>query len=446
MFDNYGFTYKVRFSIQTPDDSRQKHSSEFLIYTTYELPLRYTYDNKKEFILNNANVINIVTHSQKHAKGDPVINIMKNELRTFFKWGGRTRSAAPNKWKVALVTPSKDMALMIEKGDTYYNFMGQRTKKTNLLQALSRFIYRACFETDAIKLLEYIMKLISLPENVAYVLENRTPYHFYDLETRKKIECRLNTQLISPSEAALEISDGIWASIDITDLDVMVNYYYHGHGRSKKWKLVSPKKLWTMLMDKEPSDSQLKLMKEFLQQNRTNDIVESRALELMNSLVVKYPKRIKIIETTIDETEYKIMLVRGKMADWIIVNGAKSITETQKVKTFVFVSNILNNFEQSKARTGRRPRRPLRGGVPIENLGGVLRGPICIDNMHTNSSLGDQYASRALALLNDNITIKLVYTIDRYLPKSVLDNGFQSRFTTKWELINKDTEQWEKFI
>jgi hypothetical protein len=371
---------------------------------------------------------------------------MKNELRIFFKWGGRTISAAPNKWKVALVTPSKDMALMIEKGDTYYNFMGQRTKKNNLLQALSRFIYRACFETDSIKLLEYIMKLISLPENISYVLENRTPYHFYDLETRNKIKCRLNTQLISSSEAALEISDGIWASIDINDLDVMINYYYHGHSRSKKWKLVSPKKLWTMLMGKEPSDSQLKLMKEFLQQNRTNDIVESRALELMNSLVVKYPKRIKIIETTIDEFKYKIMLVRGKMADWIIVN-TNNTTETQKVKTFVFVSNVLNNFEQSKARRhGQRYARPLRGGSPAEILGGVLRGPICIDNMHRNSSLGDQYASRALALLNDNITIKLVYTIDRYLPKSVLENGFQSRFATKWELINENTEKWEKFI
>ena len=64
------------------------------------------------------------------------------------------------------------------------------------------------------------MKLITLPENVAYVLENRTPYHYFDVENRKKIECRLNTQLISPTEAALEISDGIWANIDIDDLDM----------------------------------------------------------------------------------------------------------------------------------------------------------------------------------------------------------------------------------
>ena len=38
---------------------------------------------------------------------------------------------------------------------------------------------------------------------------------------------------------------------------------------------------------------------------------------------------------------------------------------------------------------------------------GIIKGPICIDNMTKNSSVGDQFAARALALLNDKITIKL---------------------------------------
>ena len=42
-------------------------------------------------------------------------------------------------------------------------------------------------------------------------------------------------------------------------------------------------------------------------------------------------------------------------------------------------------------------------------------GPICIDNMADGSPLGDQFATRALALLNDFHTIKIVNTIKRYL-------------------------------
>jgi len=43
------------------------------------------------------------------------------------------------------------------------------------------------------------------------------------------------------------------------------------------------------------------------------------------------------------------------------------------------------------------------------------RGPICIDNMSDGSPLGDQFATRALALLNDSMTIKIVNTIKSYL-------------------------------
>ena len=42
-------------------------------------------------------------------------------------------------------------------------------------------------------------------------------------------------------------------------------------------------------------------------------------------------------------------------------------------------------------------------------------GPICIDNMARGSSLGDQFATRAFALLNDNMTVARVSTIKGYL-------------------------------
>ena len=43
------------------------------------------------------------------------------------------------------------------------------------------------------------------------------------------------------------------------------------------------------------------------------------------------------------------------------------------------------------------------------------KGSICIDNLTNGSSLGDQFATRALAFINDSITIKMVGTISSYI-------------------------------
>ena len=45
----------------------------------------------------------------------------------------------------------------------------------------------------------------------------------------------------------------------------------------------------------------------------------------------------------------------------------------------------------------------------------LWKGPICIDNMAKGSPIGDQFAGRALALLNDSFTIKIVNTIRSYI-------------------------------
>ena len=44
----------------------------------------------------------------------------------------------------------------------------------------------------------------------------------------------------------------------------------------------------------------------------------------------------------------------------------------------------------------------------------IFMGPICIDNQQNDVSLGDQYAARALALLNDKQTLELVSTLRGY--------------------------------
>ena len=438
MFDHYGHKYECEFRIFTADDDRESYNSTRVdLYCTYENNRITSHASRtvyNSFHLRSDRVteegryiINSQIQSRAYHKGEPLILELKNTLQDILGWGSRRNSVvtAPQTFKMAFVLPESGMAVMVEKGTTYYQLMNQRVRKKNLLFALSRFIYRSCFESEPQALLQYIIRMITMPENVTYVLENRTPFFYFNIKEREKVNCRLNTKLISNTEAVIEISDGIWAPIDINDLDIMVNYFYHEHARARTWANMTPKKLWTRLMGEEPSSSQLQLMEEFLVQNRTSDMVENRAKELMASLEVKYPDRIKILDI---KDGYKIMIVRGRLADWIIINSAYK-TQTQKVKTFVFVDEKVSLNESD----------PL--------VRGNFRGPICIDNIHTNSSLGDQYAARALALLNDNVTVKLVSTIAKYVPRSILEGERISRLGVEWEDINEDMDyDWQKLI
>ena len=59
----------------------------------------------------------------------------------------------------------------------------------------------------------------------------------------------------------------------------------------------------------------------------------------------------------------------------------------------------------------------------------MWRGPICIDNMARGSSVGDQFVARALALLNDTVTVKIVNTIGRYLTAD------ENKFRIDWDEV-----------
>ena len=428
MLDSYEYKHSFTFIIRTADDNRDNTQiSDIDIYSSFPL---YSQVDGPRF---RREVICHLSRSRK--KGDPVTLGIAETLENTLKLNTSNRSryiySAPESFKMAIVFPNViaestggPMIMTVEKKHPYYYLMNNRVTKKNCMLNIARTIYRSCFEEDALKLMEYMFNMIVLPENIKYVLENRTPYFFINDPLNKKgererVEVRLNTEMIGPTTAALEISDGVWAPIEVKDLDVFVNFHHHGHKRSTKWML-SPKGLWTTLIGEKPTESQLHLMYEFLTQNRTSDLIEERAKQLMQDLVDKYPDKIKIVKYQNTHNKWiTAMIVRGKMADWIIIDSAYK-TQIQKVKTYLFVHKECLYGEPAKRRHGA-----------IQEVGdfdeGLLRGPICIDNVHVNTSLGDQYAARALALLNDTVTVQLVNTIQRYVPKDVLEGKMESR-------------------
>ena len=446
----YEYSYPVEIRLSTVDDARDTfYTTSILVDSTYPIYNARNYPRDAANI-TRPTIINI-RHNRTSAKGEPMILSIKNDLQRFLGWGSRGHNTAPKEFSVKFRFPDAPFpdgtpaTFIVNKTNPYYNLMGNRMTKRNLMIALSRGIYRSCFEKDGMVLTEYVFKMVTLPENISYVLENRTPYWFFMPDDHNKTEVRLNTKLIGSDECALEISDGVWAPISIKDLDIFINYFYHGHSRAKKWAYKSPKKLWTILMDSPPTTSQEKLMMEFLSQNRTQELIENRAKELMESLTKKYPKRIKLFDVKVDNITHTVMCIKGKLCDWVIIDSAYK-TNIQKVKTYAFITEEAVMKELINERiTGRLTDAYVSrkyNGNSFEN--GNLRGPICIDNIHDNSSVGDQYAARALALLNDDITLKLVYTIAKYIPKGVRDGQVESRFKD-WSSIGPESP-WKVII
>ena len=290
-----------------------------------------------------------------------------------------------------------------------------------LITAVSKVIYRSCFTEDEEELDDYFVRCVELPENVQYAIENRAPYFFF--ENGEQQDVRVNVKQIAKEKFALEISSGVWGEISLRDLNTFINTFLKGH-RKGKWHRISPKDLWTKLLGKKPSFSKEKVMMEFLKQNRTQDIVEQRAMELFNSLERRYP-RIKKVKWT-RETNNKspiivdALLIRGKLTDWLLVDNAMK-HDFQEVSTYVLID-------------GEDKYKTMKNQFPTKSSKDLYwSGPICIDNMQGGASKGDQFASRALACMNDQVLKDRIGTVTHYMNN--LEIG-QTEVRLDWDALS----------
>jgi len=291
----------------------------------------------------------------------------------------------------------EECPIVLSREGIRYHLNGKAYSLATICSALARITFKACFEKDGAKLLSSLYSTLDLPENVLYCIENRAPFHFFvDFE---KQDVRLNVVQIDEKMLAMEISDGIWGEITPKQLDSYCNFYLHGKKRGS-WKYLSPKSLYTKLIGREPSSSELKVMIAFLMQNRMQDIVDARALELVADMLVQHKGRLSAEYD--NDGVLSTIYIRGKEYDWMLTNNRYK-SGIQMVSTYVW-QPIFEEFKDEESGIVKKVLSPPS-----------WRGPICIDNMAEGSPLGDQFATRALALLNDFHTIKIVNTIRRYL-------------------------------
>tara|TARA_R110000803_G_scaffold144073_1_gene210006 strand:+ start:5112 stop:6254 length:1143 start_codon:yes stop_codon:yes gene_type:complete len=334
---------------------------------------------------------------------DPVHSGLEAYWRRILSPRGRNKSryyrsvGFPDKFNHVIMI--NGCPLSIAREGIRYQINGKSYSLACCCSALARLTYKSCFEDDPATLMISLYATLSLPENVKYCMENRAPFHF--VEDFERVDVRLNVQQIGDKEMAIEIGDGLWGTMSVRDLDTYCNFYVHGKSRGS-WKRLAPKTLYERVLGRTPTDSQVKVMVAFLQQNRTKDLVEARAFSLVNDMLIQHHG--KLFATYSDEGDLETLYVRGKDYDWKLTNNSYK-SEIQMVSTYIW--------------------QPSSSPVEGEKTA-MWKGPICIDNMAKGSPIGDQFAARALALLNDSFTIQIVNTIQSYI--SAEGNEYRADF------------------
>jgi len=420
---------KIKLHIPTPDDSQTKHTTSFLLncsLTKDQLNAR-RYNSLRPNHLGEINIKVDKPHIGVKTNVDPLHEAIVKTVDKILLPRKRqvgTSQLFPTRvetWTIMISFRYKggDSIILIRRKNSAYYIDNTKVTRKRLSTILAQIFYRSVFTRDTEQMDNYIEKCIALPYYVSYALENRTPYYFYYKGTKQIV--RINTKLISESEAALEISEGIWASISVNDLSIFISTYLTGSSRSKTWYQISPARLWTKLLGTEPKESEHHLMIEWLKQNRTDEMVQKRAYELLNELCSEYEEF-----TLVNFNNQKSIHIRGKKADWVVSPRESVGRRThQGVNTYVFEKYGANDEFPSNSSTPN--------DVDYERADSntkTWRGPICIDNLHNNSSTGDQMAARAMLLKNDTMAYKLVYTL-----KNLKLNTFErlKEPLVKWE-------------
>ena len=392
---------------------------------TTSLTGRYRYNNG-----NNAN-----THSIRTGY-DQSINYYARNVVTLLN----------NSLKRASVFAffDENCKIMIQKHEKKYYINGNQITKSLLNGILPSVLMRMPLLKNQEEMEKQINIAINTDPVIAAAIVNKVEYNFFitehdsktNLKTLRPVSTLLNIEKTSKDTTAIELYEGVWIGLKDNQIKSFINSC---KGNKNKFLGISPQELYYMSRGEVLSDSQLKVVHAFLEQNRKSSLVEKRSMELFEGLTERFKGKIYSILTNFSTTETeekKTMAVRGKILDWIVVDSGGG-GGRQDVSTFAVI-DLSNYVKEEKYFVNRFPEESKLSNVNI-NISSTytgdkgeeyyLMGPICIDQQHGGISLGDQFAARAMALLNDIHSCRQVSTLRGY-------EKFQPKIRVDWDALS----------
>tara|TARA_R100000322_G_scaffold121777_1_gene79131 strand:- start:243 stop:1508 length:1266 start_codon:yes stop_codon:yes gene_type:complete len=326
---------------------------------------------------------------------------------------------------------SSKWPLIIYKNKGFW-LNGYKMTKTDLDMTVVYMISRHQRDLTYDEAEELFDNVVGVDLTIADTFVNKLKYSFYNDEG-EEVETMLNIEQIGKTQVGIELNSGLWVAMDFKPF----KSFMRGCAKYKnKWTAISPEELYYTLTDEFLSSGEIKLVHAFLEQNRHSTLVEKRSLELIQELQDAHPNRIKKVNV---DWKHRLngdddgkplvgMLVKGTQLDWLVFNRTHAAhqTGTQDVSTYAVIST--KNYCVNDKEGGDDDTK-YKVGIEGTNLPSkyfdeepeyIFMGPICIDNQQNDVSLGDQYAARALALLNDKHTLELVSTLRSYQTYKVI--------------------------
>jgi len=348
-------------------------------------------------------------------KMDYTIEVIANKFKGLFSYALKSTSDTKN----ILDFDFNGYSVLVENRGGNLRVNGDTMTRTTAARHLSALCFQTKNENTREEVRDKFFKIISLPPDVNYAIINRAPYSFY--YDGRYIECRLNVQQISSKEVAIEISEGLWGTLTVKQFLGYLSHYLHGTQRGS-WCYTSPENLYQRIIGKPGRDSDIKVMKNFLMQNRTSAIVNERAEVLLKETLEKYGDRVKHFSHEINATETRhILLVKGMENDWVIAWTDYKDRGKRSGRQLVSTKYHEQPLDAKTAKLG--------AVYDFRNQDGGFVG-VCVDNLQSNSPLIDQAVSRVLVCLNDKNTKKMVSTMRNISPNenfSIDFNSFQQK-------------------
>ena len=350
-------------------------------------------------------------------KMDYTIEVVANKFKGLFGYALKSTGKVGN----ILDFDFNGYSVLVENRGGSLLVNGSTMTRTTAARHLSALCFQTKDDNTREEVRDKFFKIVSLPPDVNYAIINRAPYSFY--HNGKYIECRLNVQQISSKEVAIEISEGLWGTLTVKQFLGYLSHYLHGTQRGS-WCYI-PEKLYERIMGEAGRDSDIKVMKNFLGQNRTSAIVNERAEILLKETLEKYGDRVKHFFYEVKEDGFKgletrhILFVKGTENDWAITWIDVKHRDNRKGRQLVSTK-----FHQSP----EEAKVAKLGAVYDFRNGDTGFMGVCVDNLQSNSPLIDQAVSRVLVCLNDKNTKKMVSTmqgISRNKRYSIDFNSFQ---------------------
>jgi len=330
--------------------------------------------------------------------------------------------------------------VIIQQFEKKYYINGHMVTKARLNGIIPAILMRLNICKSQEKMDKVIDLAVVTDPTISSAIVNKIEYTFYN--KGEKVVTLLNLEKTSKETSAIELYEGLWCDFKDNKIKSFINSC---RGNKNKYLGISPEELHYESRGEFLTDSQVQVVYAFLEQNRKSSLVEKRSMELFKDLTERFKGKIFEVKMNVEESDGKwvakqAMAVRGKILDWVVVDrGYKR--GRQDVSTYALISMTNYRKIQNSNGTFRCTSKSDNYSIPdIANSNSIWTcktsnkyffaiGPICIDQAHSGVSLGDQFAARSMALLNDIHSCNQISTLRGY-------ERYKPGFRVDWDAVS----------